>query len=111
MSVLPSPDGKFVQCGPESRTTRAWPPTCEMLSTPTTLPGPSASATGEARRDGEEGRFEAALGGRFGWEHEYVVYPRENHSIRERNHQLDLLRRTREWFDRWLMRRPDVASS
>ena len=40
---------------------------------------------------------------RFGVEHEYVVYPRENHSIRERNHQLDLLRRTREWFDRWLM--------
>jgi dipeptidyl aminopeptidase/acylaminoacyl peptidase len=40
---------------------------------------------------------------RFGVTHEYVVYPRENHSIRERNHQLDLLRRTREWFDRWLM--------
>ncbi|MBA8923317.1 dipeptidyl aminopeptidase/acylaminoacyl peptidase [Kutzneria viridogrisea] len=40
---------------------------------------------------------------RFGVEHEYVVYPRENHSFRERNHQLDLLRRTRAWFDRWLM--------
>lgn len=39
---------------------------------------------------------------RFGVEHEYVVYPRENHSFRERNHQLDLLRRTRAWFDRWL---------
>jgi dipeptidyl aminopeptidase/acylaminoacyl peptidase len=39
---------------------------------------------------------------RFGVEHEYVVYPRENHSIRERNHQLDVLRRTRAWFDRWL---------
>jgi dipeptidyl aminopeptidase/acylaminoacyl peptidase len=39
---------------------------------------------------------------RFGVEHEYVVYPRENHPIRERNHQLDLLRRTRAWFDRWL---------
>ncbi|GAA3520870.1 dipeptidyl aminopeptidase/acylaminoacyl peptidase [Streptosporangium album] len=38
----------------------------------------------------------------FGVEHEFVVYPREGHSIRERNHQLDLLRRTREWFDRWL---------
>lgn len=36
---------------------------------------------------------------RFGVEHEYVVYPRENHSFRERNHQLDLLRRTRAWFD------------
>jgi dipeptidyl aminopeptidase/acylaminoacyl peptidase len=40
---------------------------------------------------------------RFGVEHEYVVYPRENHSFRERNHQLDLLCRTRAWFDRWLM--------
>jgi dipeptidyl aminopeptidase/acylaminoacyl peptidase len=39
---------------------------------------------------------------RFGVDHAYVVYPRENHSIRERNHQLDLLRRTREWFDQWL---------
>ncbi|MFC0527188.1 S9 family peptidase [Phytohabitans kaempferiae] len=39
---------------------------------------------------------------RFGAEHQYVVYPRENHSIRERNHQLDVLRRTRAWFDRWL---------
>jgi dipeptidyl aminopeptidase/acylaminoacyl peptidase len=48
---------------------------------------------------------------RFGIEHEYVVYPRENHSIRERNHQLDLLRRTREWFDRWLTPRADVPSS
>lgn len=26
--------------------------------------------------------------------HEYVVYPREGHSIRERGHQLDVLRRT-----------------
>ena len=48
---------------------------------------------------------------RFGVEHEYVVYPRENHSIRERNHQLDLLRRTREWFDRWLAPRADAPSS
>ncbi|WP_435823620.1 S9 family peptidase [Micromonospora haikouensis] len=39
---------------------------------------------------------------RFGVEHEYVVYPRENHSIRERNHQLDVLHRTRAWFNRWL---------
>lgn len=45
--------------------------------------------------------FHRALS-RFGVEHEYVVYPRENHPIRERHHQLDLLRRTREWFDRWL---------
>lgn len=39
---------------------------------------------------------------RFRVEHEYVVYPREGHGIRERSHQLDLLRRTRDWFDRWL---------
>lgn len=39
---------------------------------------------------------------RFGVEHEYVVYPREGHSFRERNHQLDVLSRTRTWFDRWL---------
>jgi dipeptidyl aminopeptidase/acylaminoacyl peptidase len=39
---------------------------------------------------------------RFGAEHEYVIYPRENHSFRERNHQIDLLHRTRAWFDRWL---------
>jgi dipeptidyl aminopeptidase/acylaminoacyl peptidase len=37
-----------------------------------------------------------------GVEHEYVVYPREGHSFRERGHQLDALRRTREWFARWL---------
>lgn len=40
---------------------------------------------------------------RLGVEHEYVAYPRENHRFRERNHQLDLLRRTRAWFDRWLI--------
>jgi dipeptidyl aminopeptidase/acylaminoacyl peptidase len=38
----------------------------------------------------------------FGVEHEFVTYPREGHSIRERAHQLDVLRRTRAWFDRWL---------
>ncbi len=36
-----------------------------------------------------------ALGDR---EHEFVVYPREGHSIRERAHQLDVLHRTRAWF-------------
>jgi len=35
-------------------------------------------------------------------EHELVIYPREGHGIAERNHQLDLLRRMRAWFDRWL---------
>jgi dienelactone hydrolase len=38
----------------------------------------------------------------YGVDHEYVIYPRENHRIRERAHQLDVLRRTRAWFDRWL---------
>jgi hypothetical protein len=39
---------------------------------------------------------------RFGAEHEFVVYPREGHGVAERNHQLDLLDRTRAWFARWL---------
>jgi dipeptidyl aminopeptidase/acylaminoacyl peptidase len=38
----------------------------------------------------------------YGAEHELVVYPREGHGLVERNHQLDLHRRTRAWFDRWL---------
>ena len=33
---------------------------------------------------------------------ELVVYPREPHAIEERNHQIDILRRSRAWFDRWL---------
>ncbi|MEV4473153.1 prolyl oligopeptidase family serine peptidase [Nonomuraea sp. NPDC049504] len=37
---------------------------------------------------------------RFGVEHEFVVYPREGHAIAERNHRIDLLRRTRSWFRR-----------
>ncbi|MEV5716676.1 prolyl oligopeptidase family serine peptidase [Amycolatopsis mediterranei] len=40
-----------------------------------------------------------ALGDRA---HEFVVYPRENHSIRERGHQLDVLHRTRAWFSQLL---------
>jgi dipeptidyl aminopeptidase/acylaminoacyl peptidase len=39
---------------------------------------------------------------RYGAEHELVVYPREGHGLTERNHQRDLLLRTRAWFDRWL---------
>ncbi|KDN17408.1 S9 family peptidase [Amycolatopsis rifamycinica] len=31
-------------------------------------------------------------------EHEFVVYPREGHSLRERDHQIDFLHRTRAWF-------------
>ncbi|MBY8875777.1 prolyl oligopeptidase family serine peptidase [Micromonospora sp. PLK6-60] len=38
----------------------------------------------------------------FDVEHEFVIYPREGHSIRERAHQLDVMHRTRAWFDRWL---------
>jgi dipeptidyl aminopeptidase/acylaminoacyl peptidase len=38
----------------------------------------------------------------YGAEHELVVYPREGHGLAERNHQRDLLMRTRAWFDRWL---------
>jgi dipeptidyl aminopeptidase/acylaminoacyl peptidase len=38
----------------------------------------------------------------YGAEHELVIYPREGHGFTERNHQLDLLRRTRAWFERWL---------
>jgi dipeptidyl aminopeptidase/acylaminoacyl peptidase len=38
----------------------------------------------------------------FGVEHEFVVYPREGHGVAERNHQLDLMQRTRAWFTRWL---------
>ena len=50
---------------------------------------------------GQATYFHRALS-RFGIEHEFVVYPREGHSIRERNHQIDLLRRTRAWFAGWL---------
>jgi dipeptidyl aminopeptidase/acylaminoacyl peptidase len=38
----------------------------------------------------------------FGVEHEFVVYPREGHGLRERTHQIDALRRLRAWYDRWL---------
>jgi dipeptidyl aminopeptidase/acylaminoacyl peptidase len=38
----------------------------------------------------------------FGIEHQLIIYPREGHTLVERNHQLDLLHRTRAWFDRWL---------
>jgi dipeptidyl aminopeptidase/acylaminoacyl peptidase len=45
---------------------------------------------------------ELAVDGWQGIEHELVIYPREGHRLAERNHQLDLLRRTRAWFERWL---------
>ena len=31
-----------------------------------------------------------------------VSYPREPHAIGQRRHQVDVMRRVREWFDRWL---------
>lgn len=37
---------------------------------------------------------------RFGVDHEFIVYPREGHNIAERDHRIDLLRRTRKWFTR-----------
>jgi dipeptidyl aminopeptidase/acylaminoacyl peptidase len=118
------------------------------------LVGAGIADWGMLAADGENGQFEAALGGSVGWsgigphphdavspvsyaaristpvlilhgaedtnvpygqavylhralrhfgvEHEFVTYPREGHSFRERNHQLDVMRRTRAWFDRWL---------
>jgi dipeptidyl aminopeptidase/acylaminoacyl peptidase len=45
--------------------------------------------------------FHRALS-QYGAEHELVIYPREGHGLAERNHQRDLLLRTRAWFDRWL---------
>jgi dipeptidyl aminopeptidase/acylaminoacyl peptidase len=45
--------------------------------------------------------FHRALS-QYGTEHELVIYPREGHGLAERNHQRDLLLRTRAWFDRWL---------
>jgi len=39
---------------------------------------------------------------RYGVETELVVYPRENHVLREEGHQLDVLRRVVAWFDEHL---------
>lgn len=33
---------------------------------------------------------------------EFVRYPRQGHPIKERHHQIDLMRRMVAWFDRWL---------
>ena len=38
-----------------------------------------------------------------GCETELVVYPREGHGFREREHAADAQRRTVEWFERYLM--------
>ncbi|MFC1436092.1 prolyl oligopeptidase family serine peptidase [Streptacidiphilus sp. N1-3] len=39
---------------------------------------------------------------RFGVDHEFVVYPREGHGLVEPGHRIDVLHRTRDWFDRCL---------
>lgn len=49
-----------------------------------------------------QGRFFARALRHHGVPNELVVYPREPHGLQERNHQLDALRRTRAWFDRWI---------
>lgn len=54
-----------------------------------------------------QGRFFARALRERGVPFELVVYPREPHGLQERNHQLDALRRTRAWFDRWL--RPELG--
>jgi dipeptidyl aminopeptidase/acylaminoacyl peptidase len=47
---------------------------------------------------GQAQYFHSALR-HFGVEHEFVVYPREGHGLRERAHQIDVLRRVKAWFD------------
>jgi dipeptidyl aminopeptidase/acylaminoacyl peptidase len=39
---------------------------------------------------------------RYGVETEFVVYPREGHGFREEKHQLDVLNRILDWFERHL---------
>lgn len=41
---------------------------------------------------------------------EFVRYPREPHGFKERNHQIDLLKRIGDWFERWLMPGDDSES-
>ncbi|MFN8538796.1 MAG: prolyl oligopeptidase family serine peptidase [Thermomicrobiales bacterium] len=56
----------------------------------------------DARVPPSQGRFFAQALRHHGVPNELVVYPREPHGLQERNHQLDGLRRTRAWFDRWI---------
>lgn len=56
----------------------------------------------DARVPVSQGRFMAQALRERGVPCELVVYPREPHGIRERQHQLDLLRRVRAWTARWL---------
>jgi dipeptidyl aminopeptidase/acylaminoacyl peptidase len=56
----------------------------------------------DARVPPSQGRFFALALRRHDVPNELVIYPREPHGLQERNHQLDALRRTRAWFDRWI---------
>jgi dipeptidyl aminopeptidase/acylaminoacyl peptidase len=56
----------------------------------------------DARVPVSQGRFMAQALRERGVPCELVVYPREPHGIRERQHQLDILRRVRDWTARWL---------
>jgi dipeptidyl aminopeptidase/acylaminoacyl peptidase len=49
-----------------------------------------------------EGRYFARALRAFGVPFELVIYPREGHLIRERNHLLDLAGRWLAWLERWL---------
>ncbi|MBD0328614.1 MAG: S9 family peptidase [Thermoleophilia bacterium] len=49
-----------------------------------------------------QGRFFARALRAHGVPFQLVVYPREPHGIRERNHLLDLLARWRGWVERWV---------
>jgi dipeptidyl aminopeptidase/acylaminoacyl peptidase len=56
----------------------------------------------DARVPVSQGRFMAQALREHDVPVQLVVYPREPHSIKERHHQLDILRRVREWTARWL---------
>jgi dipeptidyl aminopeptidase/acylaminoacyl peptidase len=56
----------------------------------------------DARVPVGQARYFARALEHFSVPYELVIYPREGHPIEERNHQIDLLERTRSWFQRWL---------
>lgn len=39
---------------------------------------------------------------RYGVDTEFVIYPREGHGIREEKHQIDMLNRIIDWYDKYL---------
>ena len=39
----------------------------------------------------------------------FVRYPREKHGIEERAHQIDVMQRIIDWFDRYLLGSPGVV--